>query len=105
MKPPPINGFSTGKWEGDTLVIRSAGYNERFWFSNGGLPHTEALELVERISRPDADTLRYEVTVTDRATYTRPWTSAWSLRWVPNEEIPEYFCDDHNLEQLRAFEK
>ena len=90
-------GYSIGKWEGnDTIVATTGGFNERFWFSNGGLPHTEALKLTERISRPDYDTLKYEVTIDDPGAYTRPWTSSWTLRWVPNQEIEEYFCDDYN---------
>jgi hypothetical protein len=89
-------GYSTGRWEGDTLVVTSAGYNERFWFSNGGLPHTESLKLTERITRPDFSTLKYEVTVDDAGTYTRPWSSGWTLQWVPNEDVPEYYCDDYN---------
>jgi len=91
---PTYFGYSSGKWEGDTLVVRSAGYGERFWFSNGGLPHTENLKLTERFSRPDFNTLKYEVTVDDVGAYTRPWTSTWSLQWVPNEEFAEYFCQD-----------
>jgi hypothetical protein len=88
-------GTSVGRWEKDTLVVDSIGYNERFWFSNGGLPHTEALHLVERFSRPDFDTLRYDVTVDDPRTYTRPWTGGWTVQWVPGAEIEEYFCEEN----------
>lgn len=95
---PTFYGYSVGKWEGDTFVVESTAYNERFWFSNGGLPHTEALRLTERISRPDYNTLRYEVTVNDPGAYTRPWTSVTTLQWVPDREIDEYFCDDNNRE-------
>lgn len=87
-------GHSTGTWQGDTLVVESSGFNTRFWFSNGGLPHTEALHLTERFSRPDLDTLHYEVTVADPATYTRPWTAEWTVRWVDGGEIDEQFCED-----------
>jgi hypothetical protein len=87
-------GNSVGRWEKDTLVVDSIGYNERFWFANGGLPHTEALHLVERFSRPDLNTLRYEVTVDDPRTYTRPWTGGWTLQWVAGEDIEEYFCEE-----------
>ena len=87
-------GTSVGRWEKDTLVVESSGYNERFWFSKGGLPHTEALRLVERFSRPNLGTLRYEVTVNDPRTYTRPWTGGWSAQWVPDSEIKEWFCED-----------
>jgi hypothetical protein len=90
---PSYYGSSVGAWEGDTLVVRSVGYNERFWMSNNGLPHTEALQLTERFIRADLSTLRYEVTIDDPRTYTRPWTSGWSLRWVDGTEMPEYFCE------------
>jgi hypothetical protein len=93
---PTYYGHSVGKWEGDALVIDSTAYNERFWFTNGGLPHTESLKLRERISRPDFNTLKYEVTVTDPGAYTRPWTGGWTLSWIAGQEIEEYFCDDNN---------
>ncbi|MDC0598918.1 hypothetical protein OAP18_03680 [Gammaproteobacteria bacterium] len=86
-------GHSTGHWEGDTLVVESSGFNDRFWFSNGGLPHSEALHLIERFSRPDYNTLQYEVTIEDTRTYTRPWKSEWTLEWVEGE-IAETFCED-----------
>jgi hypothetical protein len=98
-------GNSAGHWDGDTLMVTSTGYNERFWFSNGGLPHTENLKLSERISRPDFDTLKYEVTVDDPATYTRPWTSGWTLQWIPDQEMEEYFCDDNNKDMERQAAK
>jgi hypothetical protein len=96
---PTFYGYSVGKWEGDTLVVQTVGLVERFWFSNGGLPHTESAKLTERITRSDYDTLKYEVTIDDPGAYTRPWTSSWELRWVPGEDVDEYFCDDYNREQ------
>ena len=92
---PSYFGSSVGRWEKDTLVVESVGYNERFWMTNGGLPHTEALRLVERLSRPDLNTLRYEVTVDDPRTYTRRWRSAWTVRWVPDRDIGEFFCEEN----------
>lgn len=86
-------GHSSGHWEGDTLVVESSGFNTRFWFSNGGLPHTEALRLVERFSRVDYGTLKYEVTIDDPHTYTRPWTAEWTLEWIEGGEIAEQFCE------------
>jgi hypothetical protein len=96
---PSFFGYSVGKWEGDTLVVQSTGLAERFWFSNGGVPHGEGAKLTERISRPDYDTLRYEVTVDDPGAYTRPWTATWDLQWIANDDIDEYYCDDNNREQ------
>ncbi|HEX5421369.1 MAG TPA: hypothetical protein VFY39_15355, partial [Gammaproteobacteria bacterium] len=69
--------------------------NDTFWFSNGGLPHTDQLQLVERISRPDLNTLQYQVTVNDSGAYTRPWTSTWTLQWMPGEELPPAYCQDN----------
>jgi hypothetical protein len=88
-------GTSVGRWEGNTLVVETVGFNEKFWFSAGGLPHTEALQTTERFTRVDLNTLNYEVTINDPDAYTRPWTAAWTLRWVPDEEVQEYFCEEN----------
>ncbi len=87
-------GTSVGHWDKDTLVVDVTGFNEKFWFTNGGLPHTGALHLTERFSRPDFSTLKYEVTVDDPQTYTRPWTGGWNVQWVPDKDIEEYFCEE-----------
>ena len=94
---PTYFGYSVGKWEGDTLVVDTVGFNERFWFTRRptGMPHTDKLRLTERISRPDFNTLRYEVTIDDPGAYTRPWKAAWNVPWAA-EEIEEYFCQDNN---------
>jgi hypothetical protein len=91
---PLYYGRAVAHWEGDTLVVRTTGFNEDFWFTNGGLPHTDQLSLVERFTRTDYNTLRYEVTVDDPGAYTQPWSSAWELKWVEGE-LPVYFCQDN----------
>jgi len=88
-------GTSVGRWEGDTLVVDSVGFNEKFWMTGGGLPHTEALHLIEKFTRTNLNTLRYEVTVDDPRTYTRRWTGGWTIQWVPDEELQEYFCEEN----------
>jgi hypothetical protein len=92
---PLYFGRSVGHWEGDTLVVDTRGFNEDFWFTNGGLPHTDQLRLLERFSRPDFDTLKYDVTVEDPGAYTRPWSSSSTLRWVAGEEMPRHLCQDN----------
>ena len=92
---PSYYGFSVGRWEKDTLVVESVGYNEKFWLTSGGLPHTEALHLTERFTRTDLNTLKYEVTVDDPRTYTRSWIGGWTVQWVPDQDIQEYFCEDN----------
>jgi hypothetical protein len=92
---PLFYGRPVGKWEGDSLVIDTVGFNERFWFSNGGLPHTEKLHLIERYSRPDMNTLRYEVTIDDPGAYTRQWKTSWTMKWIAGQELPMNLCQDN----------
>ncbi len=92
---PLFYGRSVAEWDGDTLAIDTVGFNERFWFTNGGLPHTSALHLIERVTREDYNTLRYEVTIDDPGAYTREWTSSWTLDWIADEEMPVYYCQDN----------
>ncbi|HEY2383406.1 MAG TPA: DUF6152 family protein [Terriglobia bacterium] len=91
---PLYYGNARGRWEGDTLVVDSKGFNEKFWFSNGGLPHTEQLHLIERFTRTDMNTLKYEVTIDDPGAYTRTWSTGWTLQWVP-EDLPVSYCQDN----------
>jgi hypothetical protein len=91
---PLYYGQARGKWEGDTLVVDSRSFNEKFWFSNGGLPHTEQLHLIERFTRTDMNTMRYEVTIDDPGAYTRSWNASWMLQWVP-EDLPTAYCQEN----------
>jgi hypothetical protein len=92
---PLYYGHGVARWEGDTFVVDNRGFIEDFWFDNGGLPHTEQLQLLERFTRVDLGTMRYEVTVNDPGAYTRPWKSTWNLSWVPGEETPYFLCQDN----------
>jgi hypothetical protein len=92
---PLYYGRSVGKWEGGAFVADTRGFNEDFWFTNGGLPHTEQLRLVEKFTRVDLDTMRYEVTVEDPGAYTRPWSGGWTMRWIGGEALPIHFCQDN----------
>ena len=87
-------GSSVGHWDKDTLIVDSVGYNEKFWFMAGGLPHTEALHLTERFTRTALNTMKYDVAVDDPRTYTKPWNAAWTMHWVGNQEIQEFFCEE-----------
>jgi hypothetical protein len=92
---PLYYGRSVARWESDTLVADTRGFNEEFWFTNGGLPHTDRLRLIERFSRTELDALKYEVTIEDPGAYTRPWSSTATLRWVAGEEMPRHLCQDN----------
>jgi hypothetical protein len=92
---PLYYGNARGEWEGDTLVVDSRSFTEKFWFSNGGLPHTDQLHLIERFTRTDMNTLKYEVTIDDPGAYTRTWSAGWTLEWIAGEELPTYYCQDN----------
>jgi hypothetical protein len=91
---PTWMGYSTGKWDGDTLVIDTVGLNDKSWLNN--YPHTEQLHLIERYRRPDFAHLKVDITIEDPGTFTKPWTihSVWNL--APGEEIGEYVCTENN---------
>ncbi len=93
---PTYFGYSTGRWEGDTLVIESVGFNEKTWLNFGGYMHTDELRTIERISRPNRDTLRYEATLIDPGAYREPWTIAWDIEWLEGAELAEYICQENN---------
>src|SRR5262245_61798486 len=93
---PSYYGHSVGHWEGDTLVVDTIGFNENFWMSRG-LPHTERLHMIEKFTRTDFDTTKYEVTVDDPGAYTATWTAGFSLRWDQGLELFEYICQENNF--------
>jgi hypothetical protein len=93
---PGAFGHSIGWWEGDTLVIDTVGMDESAWFERWALPHTDRLHTIERVTRPDLDTLKYELTVDDPGAYTARWTSGYTLRWTPGLETFEYICQQNN---------
>jgi hypothetical protein len=92
---PLYYGRAVGKWAGQTLEVDTRGFNEDFWFTNGGLPHTDKLRLIEKFTRTDFDTLQYDVTIDDPGAYTRQWSSGWTLRWVGGADLPVHFCQDN----------
>jgi len=93
---PSYAGDSIGKWEGNTLVIDTIGFNDKTWLDGGGLPHTEALHVVERINRIDHDTLVDEFTIVDPMVYTKPITARQVYKLKPDWEIHEYVCEENN---------
>jgi hypothetical protein len=89
-------GHSTGKWEGEVLVIDTVGVNERSWMNRDGIPHTDRMHLVERVSRPDFNTLKYDVLIDDPGAFTKPWNTGFNLNWSAGQEMFEYICQDNN---------
>jgi hypothetical protein len=93
---PTYYGHSIGWWEGDTLVIDTTGFNESFWLDRRGLPHTTEMHTIERLTRVDAETIAYEITVDDPGAYTGPWTGGFNLQWDAGIELFEYVCQQAN---------
>jgi len=93
---PTYMGHSIGHYEGDTLVVDTLGFNDKTWLDSRGLPHTDALHVVERIRRVDHDTLQDEITIEDSKAYTRAWTAQKFYILKPDWEIQEYVCAENN---------
>ena len=98
---PSFFGEELGRWEGDTLVIDSIGFkDEKVWIDENANPHSDALHVVERWTRPDGDHIHVETLIEDPKFYTRPFT--YSRTWVlgkPEEEIQEYSCSENNVDR------
>jgi hypothetical protein len=95
--PPQVDtwmGQSVGRWDGDTFVIEANGFNDQSWFDRAGNHHSEQLTVVERYTMTDADHIRYEATIQDPRTFTRPWTISMPLyrRVEQNARLGQFKC-------------
>ncbi len=93
---PTWYGHSIGRWEGQTLVVDTVGFNDRFWFDYLGHPHSEKLRTVERYTRTDLGNMSIEVTIDDSIAYAKPFTTVGRARLMPGEEIMEYICNEND---------
>ena len=93
---PTYFGHSIGWWDGDTLVVDTVGFNEAAWIERWGMPHTSQLRTIERLTRIDFNTLKYEITIDDPGAYTAPWTTGYTKRWNAQSELFEYVCQENN---------
>jgi hypothetical protein len=96
-------GDPRGHWDGNTLVVETTNFNDKGWIATNaasarirGVPHSDALRLVERFARVDADTITYQVTIEDPQMYARPWTVAIPLIRDDSYQIFEYACHEGN---------
>jgi hypothetical protein len=98
---PSWLGFSIGKWDGDTLVVESRGFNGKTWLDKAGNPTTEALHVTERFRRRNIGTLEIQVTIDDPMAYTRPWMITEQFRLMTNGDLLESICENNkDLEHL-----
>jgi hypothetical protein len=92
---PTWMGHSIGRWEKDTLVIDTIGFNDKGWLE-GIRPQTEQLHVTERYRRIDRGRMSLEITIDDPGAYTRPWKVRRLLQLAPGEEIQEYLCNENH---------
>jgi hypothetical protein len=91
---PTWLGYSVGHWEQDTMVINTAGFNDKGWLDVGGLPQTETLKLTERYRRPDFGHLEMDLTFDDPKTFAKPFSVHMVKNFVADTEILEDICDN-----------
>jgi hypothetical protein len=96
--PPSWMGYSTGKWDGNTLVVDTKGFNGRFWLDQQGKPTTDALHVTERYQRKDFGHMDIEITIDDAKAYTRPWTFMEHMVLLTDTELMEAICNENNLD-------
>ena len=102
---PSFMGYSVGRWEGDTLVVESHGFNDRTWLDFGGHPHTEELSITERLRRRDFGHIELQATFADPKVYAKPWTVDVKMELVADTEMLEYVCNENERSHARMVGK
>ena len=98
---PAWNGYSTARWEGDTLVVQTAGFRDDLWIDTGGSPMSDVAKMTERMRRPTYGTLEIELTIDDPKNYTRPFTVNLRQDIELDTELVDEFC----LENEKSYER
>jgi hypothetical protein len=96
---PSWLGYSVGKWEGNTLVVDTVGFNDKTWLDGMGHPHGERMRVVERYRRRDFGHLDVEITIDDPEMYTRPFSIKVTHLLQPDTDILEYFCNENEKDR------
>ena len=91
---PAYLGYSVGRWEGETLVVDTTGFNDVGWLDDGGHPQTEALHVTERFRRRDFGHMDLQLTIDDPKAYTKPWGPTLRLNFQPDDELMESICEN-----------
>jgi hypothetical protein len=91
---PAWLGYSVGRWEDDTFVVESGGFNDQTWLDDSGHPHTEAMRTTERFRRRDFGHMGMLVTIDDPKAYTRPWSIPVAFTLLADTELIENICEN-----------
>jgi len=92
---PTWYGYSTGTWDGDEFVVDTRGFNDETWLDNRGLPHSDALHLIERFKRLNVGRMTLTLTVDDPKYYTKPWNVVLSYQLMADSDLYEDMCDNN----------
>ena len=98
---PSWLGYSVGRWEGDTLVVETTGFNGKSWLDLIGHPQSEQARIVERYRRRDLGHMDVEITIDDPTWYTKPFTIKVTHLLQADTDILEYFCTENELDKKR----
>jgi hypothetical protein len=98
---PSWMGYSIGRWEGDTLVVETVGFNDKTWLDGSGHPHSEEMRLTERFTRRDFGHLDVAIVIDDPKTYTRPLSYVQPQVLLPDTDLIEYVCAENAKEIVR----
>lgn len=93
---PTWMGYSAGHWDGDALVVETAGFNDKGWLDNAGRPATDALRVTERLTRKNIGQLNIAITIDDSKAYTKPWVVNETFRLLADTDLLEYVCNENN---------
>jgi hypothetical protein len=99
---PSWLGYSAGKWDGDTLIVETAGFNDKTWLDLSGHPHSEALHITERYHRRDFGHLDVEMTFDDPMMYTQPFTIKFTEELWADSDVFEYFCNENERDRAHS---
>jgi len=101
---PAWDGYSTGTWKGDTLVVETTGFRDGQWLDTAGDPLTDAAKVTERFRRVDFGHLEVEITIDDPKAYTRPWTVKVNQVLVPDTDLLEFICleNEKDIQHMNA---
>jgi hypothetical protein len=102
---PTWLGYSVGRWEGDTLVVESSGFNDRTWLDRAGHPHSEKLRVTERFRRVDFGHVEYQITFDDPETLTRPLSLSLPVGYRADTDMLENVCNENNRSRLVGVER
>ena len=105
LEPNSWTGDSIARWEGDTLVVDTVGFNDRFWFDMAGHPHTTQLRVIERYHRRDYGNMDIQVTIDDPGAYSKPWVTNRVATLETQIDMSEYVCNENNSDALHLVGK